>query len=419
MDVAEDESKGMHPNSPSSNVARNPGLFFSAGRGPVYLRVNPETYAPATLAHYGIKVRDFGYESTLPPLPSVRLPPRPPSQVDGGPRLLKRSRRDWDDETPFWGGPLNTYPNYSSHPQGPGSAKKPKPLERTPTEPVIDSEGSQEVQEGELRRPQRHGVIVDLFGYSSSQEPSSQSQDTEDYGLNGHVASQIPAMLPSLTVQKSPNREQIPTLSHEHTEAYVVTPIATPNGSLQSRNDELAAAPTLLPPIIAQDALTSEPAMSSHKDKQNGELCPPSSPVPSSSDVNAGGPSTTSPSARNPLASPRQAGTRGRTRTTPAHSSTAASGDAAPRRYSLRKRPDSRSPAPPAPTATPIRSRRLATTPPVPATAPSRSTRRATTPPRRKTPSRKTSAAPVPAKAEKAKDAPKTRRSSANRSVRL
>ncbi|KAH7916274.1 hypothetical protein BJ138DRAFT_1139973 [Hygrophoropsis aurantiaca] len=49
---------------------------------------------PEVLAQLGIKVRDFAYESTLPPIAPI---PRVPRQMQPGPRPLKRAQRDWDD----------------------------------------------------------------------------------------------------------------------------------------------------------------------------------------------------------------------------------------------------------------------------------------------------------------------------------
>ncbi|ETW82426.1 hypothetical protein HETIRDRAFT_408790, partial [Heterobasidion irregulare TC 32-1] len=56
---------------------------------------------PISLAQHNIKVRDFAYESVLPPIPPI---PRLRS-VQAGPRPLKRLKRshgpDMDDDDPF------------------------------------------------------------------------------------------------------------------------------------------------------------------------------------------------------------------------------------------------------------------------------------------------------------------------------
>jgi hypothetical protein len=81
------------------------------------------------LASMGIKVRDFAYESTLPPLASV---PRVPRQVQPCPRpMLKRIRRD-HGETFVERSHSQVEPGPSN---GEGS-KKAKVLERTVTEPA-------------------------------------------------------------------------------------------------------------------------------------------------------------------------------------------------------------------------------------------------------------------------------------------
>ena len=84
--------------------------------------------SPELLMSLGIKVRDFAYENTLPAIVPV---PRVPRQVQPAPRALKRSQRDWDDKE----GPM-----IDSSPAQPLSGetaiKKPRSLERKPTEPL-------------------------------------------------------------------------------------------------------------------------------------------------------------------------------------------------------------------------------------------------------------------------------------------
>ncbi|KAJ3526482.1 hypothetical protein NM688_g8258 [Phlebia brevispora] len=53
-----------------------------------------EQHKANMLATYGIKVRDYAYESTLPPVPAYHPPPRPK-----GPRPLKRTRQQYEEES--------------------------------------------------------------------------------------------------------------------------------------------------------------------------------------------------------------------------------------------------------------------------------------------------------------------------------
>ncbi|KZT29257.1 hypothetical protein NEOLEDRAFT_586182 [Neolentinus lepideus HHB14362 ss-1] len=439
VDVIESENRTSHSNGISNGLSRIPRLFIQSKAPSSNSQGKGESYAPATLARYGIKVRDFAYESKLPPLPSIRLPPQPPSQVDGGPRLLKRARRDWDEEAPFWGGPSHGFPNHSAPPAQQGSNhKKAKPLERTPTELIetaqkdhataMDVGGSPSGKANAkvaVSQPRRE-FVVDLSDYSSSQEPSSQSQDVEDCGINGNAKPlQGAPTLPNLHIPVSSARDRTPVMSSEDSEPYIVTPIVTPNGSLQFTDTDAAALQTGRPSgsrVETDDMDVSSvegPSMSSQKDERNEKLHSSSSPM---SPPSISGPlSDTTPNIRSenpfPLApsSPFITGVRGRARNISTESSTAISGDAEPQRYFLRQRPDSRSPAPPAPSTARSRSKRRGVTPSAPMTTRTRSIRRTATPPRRRPATRP--GAPTSANAGKSKEAPKTRRSNENRST--
>lgn len=85
------------------------------------------------LQSLGIQVRDFAYESTLPPIASI---PRVPRQIQPSARPLKRTSRDWEEEHGASSRP--------SHPQFGREAtnactvtdRKPNSLVRRPTEPL-------------------------------------------------------------------------------------------------------------------------------------------------------------------------------------------------------------------------------------------------------------------------------------------
>lgn len=92
------------------------------------------------LATHGIKVRDFAYESKLPPVPSYKRP------IIAGPRRLKRTRAEYeagdceeDDEQL-----LQALARYSLHPKFRAElrpSKRVRVLERVNTEPVEESQG--------------------------------------------------------------------------------------------------------------------------------------------------------------------------------------------------------------------------------------------------------------------------------------
>ncbi|TDL20870.1 hypothetical protein BD410DRAFT_841058 [Rickenella mellea] len=54
--------------------------------------------AESMLIKYGIKVRDFGYSSELPPVPIVKRKPRPTKLPTAGERGLKRTRRESNED---------------------------------------------------------------------------------------------------------------------------------------------------------------------------------------------------------------------------------------------------------------------------------------------------------------------------------
>ncbi|KAF7792872.1 hypothetical protein EIP86_003973 [Pleurotus ostreatoroseus] len=102
-----------------------------------------EQHKEAMLADYGIKVRDYAYESTLPPVRSYR-PPRPK-----GPQPLRRKRKIYevassdeeDDSNPIVVLP-SVLDDYRSRAREDDvwPSKRPRPLERTPTEPIEESQ---------------------------------------------------------------------------------------------------------------------------------------------------------------------------------------------------------------------------------------------------------------------------------------
>ncbi|KAG9317364.1 hypothetical protein JVU11DRAFT_1563 [Chiua virens] len=167
-DVAQDLGATEHESPPQPLVNVSPGMCFVINRAdpqgcsalsPCKTRADvmpseENSQAPASsgpsassqqpsperLKSFGIKVRDFAYESTLPAirpvscsLPLARVPRQRQPAV--APRALKRSQRDWDVQE----GPSNSL----SSPQsllGQRATKKAGCLERKPTEPLEEPE---------------------------------------------------------------------------------------------------------------------------------------------------------------------------------------------------------------------------------------------------------------------------------------
>jgi hypothetical protein len=147
----------------------------------------------ATLAMLGIKVRDFAYESTLPPVKPVHLLPR---QIQPGLRTLKRIR-DGEVEDVF------SQPTAGSAEEGEGSSSKKSKLERTMTEPVLETGIP----------PTRARGFANLEEY----DPATDSQLIINSQQSDLGASQPPPLV----------------FESQESEPYIDTPFVTPNGSLQ------------------------------------------------------------------------------------------------------------------------------------------------------------------------------------------
>lgn len=85
------------------------------------------------LARSGIKVRDFAYESKLPPVPQTR---QFPLYADAS-RSLKRKRDNYEENNFFSAGVVDISTDIVA--KRSNSLNKPKPLQRTDTEPALQN----------------------------------------------------------------------------------------------------------------------------------------------------------------------------------------------------------------------------------------------------------------------------------------
>lgn len=116
-----------------SQVTNPPNFTAPSNVHPQVLRPSSQQPTVETLQSLGIKVRDFAYESTLPPIAPV---PRVPRQTQPSARPLKRTRGDLEEE--------DRMPSHSSRPQfgceatnaGIQASSKPESLARKATEPL-------------------------------------------------------------------------------------------------------------------------------------------------------------------------------------------------------------------------------------------------------------------------------------------
>ncbi|KAF8076650.1 hypothetical protein FPV67DRAFT_1664906 [Lyophyllum atratum] len=119
--------------------------------------IDPQSQGHAdTLARLGIKVRDFAYESKLPPIRPFR-----PRQIQPGPRPLKRNRRDGEDDDVFYINPKTGHEE--------GSSSKKARLEREITEPDIQQPSTAKRARG----------FMNLDDYEPEPQPESQSQPAD------------------------------------------------------------------------------------------------------------------------------------------------------------------------------------------------------------------------------------------------
>ncbi|GLB34046.1 hypothetical protein LshimejAT787_0109300 [Lyophyllum shimeji] len=163
--------------------------------------IDPQTPAHAeTLARLGIKVRDFAYESKLPPVRPFRV-----RQIQPGPRPLKRVRDDEDGDV------------FSVNPRagegGAGPSKKSR-LEREITEP-------------DIQQPSIHPVRERGFMNLDEYEPQSQSQSSQSQSQ--------PLTYDSQRAESGDSQPPSRYLQSQDSEPYIDTPLVTPNGSLQWR----------------------------------------------------------------------------------------------------------------------------------------------------------------------------------------
>lgn len=135
------------------------------------------------LQSLGIKVRDFAYESTLPPIASI---PRVPRQIQPSARPLKRTSREWDEE--------NGAPSSSSRPPFGRESKKPNALVRRPTEPLeFDPPASKcTTESADLTRPFPFGSQLPFPAScrTPSKAPSASPPTSPLFGSPSQEASQ-------------------------------------------------------------------------------------------------------------------------------------------------------------------------------------------------------------------------------------
>ncbi|KAI0068564.1 hypothetical protein BV25DRAFT_1817429 [Artomyces pyxidatus] len=191
-----------------------------------------ETFSPELLAQMNVKVRDFAYESKLPPIPSIpRVRLQQPDQ-----RPLKRLKLQRDDrENPF---------SQRARQLNGGAEVGPavrigRPLERKSTEPVLIPTGTTH------HGPTRAMGFLDLSEYSGvafprlaglpHSPPASRHEQDSEF-LTGSPGAAGPSrttrpQLPPLSFPGYPS--QPPLGDSQESDLQVDTPLITPVGSVQ------------------------------------------------------------------------------------------------------------------------------------------------------------------------------------------
>jgi hypothetical protein len=116
-----------------SQVTNPPNFIASSDVQPQVLRPSSQQPTVETLQSLGIKVRDFAYESTLPPIAPV---PRVPRQTQPSARSLKRTRGDWEEEDGALSHSSRLQFGREATNAGMQASSKPESLVRKATEPL-------------------------------------------------------------------------------------------------------------------------------------------------------------------------------------------------------------------------------------------------------------------------------------------
>ncbi len=210
------------------------------------------------LLEWGVKVRDFAYERTLPPVPTVYLQPR---------QIQPSEPKDVNDPND---------PHYvleEERKKKVYSFASTRKIERTATEPVLESDLLPPPRR-EFPKIKRTHAQLDLGSQPQSYSPS--------HPLH---------LLPDDAINKSPESQPVPglTMDSQPAEQWVDTPIVTPNGSLQwpmdpnvtdtsavpeSQLDSDSQAPPIPEPLSYSQMGFSHPASPQSPTRDNGHRAP-------------------------------------------------------------------------------------------------------------------------------------------------
>ncbi|KAH9948403.1 hypothetical protein B0H21DRAFT_707819 [Amylocystis lapponica] len=209
-------------------------------------------------AQHGVNVRDFAYESTLPP---VLVVPHIPVQVQPGINSLKRGRKYYEEEGEG-GDPPGQYTFYidsdsvgSSH--GTRRYQEPRPIERTPTEPADDN----------IRT---NGHPLRSIGFATLFRPRGRDPAEAGPSTPSRAHLKIPGTSRSPPPPFDPENFPSQPSTSQDSEPWIDTPRVTPNGSLQWNL-----------PVPGEDVTFSQLGFSPERSQPRATLLDPSPPRPS------------------------------------------------------------------------------------------------------------------------------------------
>ncbi|KAJ3567566.1 hypothetical protein NP233_g6286 [Leucocoprinus birnbaumii] len=247
---SQDQSQDTNPVA-STSANPDPKLreILSTKRSGIPRRRKPvivsEQPSVATLLELGVKVRDFGYESTLPPVPTVYLQPR---------QIQPSVPKDVNDPND---------PHYileEERKKKVYTIESTRKIQRTPTEPVLESDLLPPRRT--LPKIRRTDALLDI-GSQFDSEP--QSQPLPSY----------PALPYDITNTSQAASQPIPglTMDSQQTEPWVDTPIVTPNGSLQWPEEPTSStspSTATQPKVVDLSASPPNPSMASEMSSTAG-----------------------------------------------------------------------------------------------------------------------------------------------------
>ncbi|TCD69246.1 hypothetical protein EIP91_008349 [Steccherinum ochraceum] len=262
-----------------------------------------QPYPLESLTKLGIRVRDFAYESTLPPISST-------PQFVGGARALKRERSTYeDDDNPFAPPRSLGESRRERSPEFGAGAKKAKGLARELTEPV----------DSQLPPSQptlaRHTGFIEIGQSLSALIPdgeqggSSQLSTPQRHGFSKGPFARSPLGGSSWVSPSQPDQ------ASQESDTWIDTPLVTPNGSLQwkvtntsaisaSQLDTESQVPTAEDVTLSQLGFTPDPSQQYSQNVFHGS---PESPMGEPSSRHTEHPASPSPSRpRIPAMSPHQ-----------------------------------------------------------------------------------------------------------------